>query len=80
MSDDITFTAWRKSAHCGNSFSCVEAGTWRTSSRSAYNGSCLEAGSCSHGVAVRDSKDPDGPVLTFSGQTWGAFTAALRAA
>lgn len=31
-------------------------------------------------VAVRDSKDPSGPVLAFTPRDWQAFTAAIRAA
>ena len=42
--------------------------TWRKSSRSGENGGdCVEladaAGAVADAVAVRDSKDPDGPVL-----------------
>jgi hypothetical protein len=51
---------------------------WRKSSYSFSNGNCAEAGTCANGVAVRDSKDPDGPVLTFSGPAWGRFTGALK--
>jgi len=29
-------------------------------------------------VAVRDSKDPDGPKLIFTVADWTAFTAAIR--
>jgi len=29
-------------------------------------------------VAVRDSKDPAGPVLGFAALGWSAFTAAVR--
>jgi hypothetical protein len=53
---------------------------WRKSGRSASMGDCLEAGSCRHGVAVRDTKDRSGPVLTFPPGAWGVFTAALKAA
>ncbi|WP_346533789.1 DUF397 domain-containing protein [Micromonospora sp. DPT] len=28
--------------------------------------------------AVRDSKDPDGPALTFAPQAWSALTAATQ--
>lgn len=52
--------------------------TWRKSSYSAACGNCLEAGSCSHGVAVRDTKLERSPVLKFSGEAWSAFTAAVR--
>jgi hypothetical protein len=30
-------------------------------------------------VAVRDSKDPEGPKLTFTPDEWVAFTAGIRA-
>jgi hypothetical protein len=30
-------------------------------------------------VAVRDSKNPGGPVLAFSPQDWEAFTRAVKA-
>lgn len=29
--------------------------------------------------AVRDSKDPTGPALTFTAAEWSAFTAGVRA-
>ena len=29
-------------------------------------------------IAVRDSKDPDGPRLIFTPQDWAVFTAAIR--
>ena len=49
---------------------------WRKSSHSATNGECVEVGGA---VQVRDSQDPDGPVLTFSPGAWQAFTVSLRA-
>jgi Domain of unknown function (DUF397) len=53
---------------------------WRTSSYSGSNGgTCVEvAGNLPGVVAVRDSKDPDGPVLTFSRADWAAFVAEIR--
>ncbi|AEW95749.1 MULTISPECIES: DUF397 domain-containing protein [Streptomycetaceae] len=53
--------------------------TWFKSSYSnGTGGNCVEVAD-SHGpVAVRDSKDPNGPVLTFSRQAWDAFVAAVR--
>ncbi|WP_411970800.1 DUF397 domain-containing protein [Micromonospora peucetia] len=53
---------------------------WRKSSRSGNQGNCVEvADNLPHVIAVRDSKDPAGPVLVFNPAAWGAFTADLRA-
>ncbi|MEU6853369.1 DUF397 domain-containing protein [Actinacidiphila alni] len=47
---------------------------WMKSSRSTGNGACVEVKSPAvEAVVVRDSKDPQGPVLTFSPQEWTAF-------
>lgn len=39
---------------------------------------CIEVGTVRRTVAVRDSKDPHGPALTVSPQSWLAFTRRLR--
>jgi uncharacterized protein DUF397 len=53
---------------------------WRTSSHSGQNGACIEvAADIADVVAVRDSKDRDGPVLAFAPAAWRAFTARVRA-
>jgi len=46
---------------------------WRKPGRSAGS-NCVEVAS---GVAVRDTKDREGPVLTFSAAAWRAFTGTL---
>jgi hypothetical protein len=49
------------------------------SSFSSTDGSCVEVASCACGqVQVRDSKDPDGPVLTYTPPEWTAFVQGVR--
>ncbi|SHF40126.1 DUF397 domain-containing protein [Streptoalloteichus hindustanus] len=50
---------------------------WRKSSYSALNNDCVEVAPASGDVAVRDSKNPDGPALTFSHSQWRSFLARL---
>ncbi|MEU1754266.1 DUF397 domain-containing protein [Micromonospora matsumotoense] len=52
---------------------------WRKSSRSnGQGGACVEVADNLAGVvAVRDSKDPDGPVLAFGPCAWRAFVAQV---
>lgn len=54
-----------------------DALVWRKSSYSGANGQCVEVASPSCSVvAVRDSKDPQGPSLAFSAEAWAAFVSA----
>ncbi|WP_432095942.1 DUF397 domain-containing protein [Streptomyces sp. bgisy100] len=39
---------------------------------------CVEAAFASDSTLVRDSKDPNGPVLAFSATAWEHFVSALR--
>ncbi|WP_406727517.1 DUF397 domain-containing protein [Streptomyces sp. GD-15H] len=48
------------------------------SSYSSGSGECVEVAlDVPHVVAVRDSKDPDGPILRLTAATWAEFTASL---
>lgn len=61
-SNDLSAADWIKSSHSG-----------------ANGGDCVEVALDFPGaVPVRDSKDPDGPVLMVGRGAWAAFTAGLR--
>lgn len=45
---------------------------WRTSTSCGAD-ACVEVALTGHGVAIRDSKDPDGPVLHYDHKEWDAF-------
>jgi Domain of unknown function (DUF397) len=68
--------AWFKSSYSSNEGGeCLElARSWR---RSTYSGSqggdCVEVAAHPAAIHVRDSKNPDGPVLTVSPSTWSEF-------
>jgi Domain of unknown function (DUF397) len=59
---DLSRAAWRKSSHSGGN-----------------GGQCVEVARNLPGVvAVRDSKDPDGPSLLFTAGDWQAFIGGVR--
>jgi Domain of unknown function (DUF397) len=52
---------------------------WVKSSLSFANGDCVEVASLADGrIAVRDSKDTEGPVLRFTSSEWNAFIGGVR--
>jgi uncharacterized protein DUF397 len=51
---------------------------WRKSSYSGNTGNCVEVADLGQSVAVRDSKDPSGPVLVFTPGEWLAFIWQLK--
>ena len=60
--EDQIVPRWRKSSYSGNG-----------------GGDCVEVARSLPGVvAVRDSKNPDGPILTFSRDEWASFITRLR--
>jgi Domain of unknown function (DUF397) len=61
--EDTVDLLWRKASYSGNG-----------------GGSCVEvARNLPHVVAVRDSKDPHGPVLAIESAGWRAFIADVKA-
>ncbi len=59
---DSTGLVWRKSSHSGG-----------------QGGNCVEVAELPDGgMAVRDSKDQQGPVLRFTAAEWAAFVAGVR--
>jgi len=53
--------------------------SWRKSTYSGGNGgNCIQVAGLPGTVAVRDSKDPDGPALLFTAAEWAAFTARVK--
>lgn len=53
--------------------------TWRKSSFSQGNGNsdCVEIAWAPHLTAMRDSKNPNGGMLTVSESAWDAFRASI---
>ena len=53
---------------------------WRKASASVSSGVCVELAPLPDGgVAIRDSKDPSGPMLQFTRGEWAAFAAGMAA-
>ncbi|WP_412517102.1 DUF397 domain-containing protein [Actinomadura madurae] len=79
---DLRNAIWRRSSFSSSQTQeCVEvAAVWRKSSWTGSSGTdCVELASVDRLVAVRDSKDPEGPVLTFGARAWSAFLSTLKA-
>jgi hypothetical protein len=58
----------------------VSRAQWRKASKSSSNGgACVEVARDLPGtVTVRDSKNPDGPVLALSPEDWRTFTSHVK--
>lgn len=73
---------WFKSSYSDSSGgNCVEVALdWHKSSHSdGGGGNCVEVAACPHGpraIHIRDSKNPDGPSLTVTGEVWAAFVSS----
>jgi Domain of unknown function (DUF397) len=74
---DIDNVTWRKASYSGdNGGGCIEVGVWRKATHSGGNGGgCVEVATADTQIAVRDSKDPVGPQLSFTPSAWRSFMA-----
>jgi hypothetical protein len=52
--------------------------SWRKATRSAGNGECVEVTSVLGRISIRDSKDPEGPVVSCSAKAFRAFLGAAK--
>jgi hypothetical protein len=51
---------------------------WRKSTFCS-GGACVEVAKSAENFLVRDAKDPNSPVLTFTSEEWTAFVAGVNA-
>jgi hypothetical protein len=52
--------------------------TWLKAQSSGANGQCVEIASATGRIAVRDSKDPEGPILVYTSAEFKAFLGGVR--
>ncbi|WP_344481281.1 DUF397 domain-containing protein [Nonomuraea monospora] len=71
---DLSGVRWRKSSLSGNGANCVEVAAVDAGLLSLAKGK-----SSDRLVLIRDSKDPEGPVLAFTKAEWDAFSDGLVA-
>ncbi|MCX5607793.1 DUF397 domain-containing protein [Streptomyces sp. NBC_00047] len=79
-----TGALWRKSSYSGGTGGdCVEcaplgAAAWRKASYSSTNGGdCVEVAAQPCRIAVRDSKNPEGPTFTVAPEAFTTFVRSL---
>jgi len=52
--------------------------TWVKAQASGVDGQCVEVASAAGRIAVRDSKDPEGPILVYASSEFRAFLHGVR--
>jgi Domain of unknown function (DUF397) len=52
--------------------------TWVKAQASSYQGACVELAAASGNIAMRDSKDPNGPILVYNATEFKAFIDGAR--
>lgn len=89
----VKLQVWTKGSRCGESSHCVEAMwtrasrcessacvelSWVESTRCESQG-CVEVAHNVGDMLMRDSKDPDSPILRFPAGVWQEFVAGVKA-
>jgi hypothetical protein len=70
---------WQKASRSHATGACVEVAMWQKAAASSPSGNCVEVIAVPNDtqdgtlVAVRDSKDPDGPILRYTKAEFAAF-------
>ncbi|WP_253875166.1 DUF397 domain-containing protein [Actinomadura rupiterrae] len=75
----ISVGPWRTSSHSGSNegqTTCVEVAAWRRSG-SGNGHSVVAPGDLSGGVLLRDSQDPEGPVIALGADAWRGMVAVV---
>lgn len=72
ITPDFSQCEWRKSSWSTSESNCVEI-AWRKSSWSTSEANCVEVAPHGALTAVRDSKNPAGPLLAFPVSSWADF-------
>lgn len=74
--------SWIKSSYSNGGNNCVEVAglptAWVRSSYSNGGNTCVEVGGLPGTVAVRDSKNPDGPALLMPSAAFESFVTGVR--
>jgi uncharacterized protein DUF397 len=52
--------------------------SWVKARASTYNGQCVEIASAPGKIAIRDSKNPTGPILVYTPAEFKAFLSSVR--
>jgi hypothetical protein len=56
----------------------MQTGTWEKSRHSSGAGQCVESRREGDLIIVRDSKDPQGPTLSFTTKEWAAHLRGVK--
>jgi hypothetical protein len=72
MTTDRPGLTWRKSAHSGSGSECVEVTVTTDTSRWPHKADAEML------YLMRDSKNPDSPVLAFTPAEWEAFVLGVK--